>query len=188
MISLAAVEAVLIGLAGVAVGLAVAALAARVIASLGTLGRPSAFAALAGLSLALAAAMTPAWRTAREQTVAAARTVVGRSSTLPWRRLWLDVALIAAGAVAFWYSAASSYQVVLAPEGVAQAAVDYTAFLAPVCLWFGASLLATRSLGVWLAGSRALGRAAWVRLRPGSRLSSRARSQGGGARLPAPWP
>ena len=157
LISLAAVEAVLIGLAGVAVGLAVAALAARVIASLGTLApAPSAFAALAGLSLALAAAMTPAWRTAREQTVAAARTVVGRSSTLPWRWLWLDVGLIAAGAVAFWYSAASSYQVVLAPEGVAQAAVDYTAFLAPVCLWLGAGLLATRSLGIWLAGSRAL--------------------------------
>ena len=158
LISLAAVEAVLIGLAGVAVGLAVAALAARAIANLGTLApAPSAFAALAGLSLALAAAMTPAWRTAREQTVAAARTVVGRSSTLPWRWLWLDVALIAAGAVAFWYSAASSYQVVLAPEGVAQAAVDYTAFLAPVCLWLGAGLLATRSLGIWLAGSRALG-------------------------------
>jgi putative ABC transport system permease protein len=158
LISLAAVEAVLIGLAGVAVGLAVAALAARTIANLGTVGwEPSALAALTGLSLALAAVLTPAWRTAREQTVAAARTFVGRSSASLWRRLWLDVALIVAGAVAFWYSAASSYQVVLAPEGVAQAAVDYTAFLAPVCLWLGAGLLATRSLGVWLAGGRALG-------------------------------
>ena len=157
LISLAAVEAVLIGLAGVAVGLVVAALAARVIASLGTLApASSALAALAGLSLALAAVLTPAWRTAREQTVAAARAVVGRSSAPPWWRLWLDVALLATGAAAFWHSAASSYQVVLAPEGVAQAAVDYTAFLAPVCLWFGAGLLATRSLGAWLAGSRAL--------------------------------
>jgi putative ABC transport system permease protein len=47
--------------------------------------------------------------------------------------------------------------VVLAPEGVAQAAVDYTAFLAPICLWLGAGMLATRSLGVRLAGGRALG-------------------------------
>jgi putative ABC transport system permease protein len=82
--------------------------------------------------------------------------VVGRASAPLWRRLWLDVALIVAGAVAFWHSAASSYRVVLAPEGVAQAAVDYTAFLAPVCLWLGAGLLATRSLGVWLASSQAL--------------------------------
>jgi putative ABC transport system permease protein len=158
LISLAAVEAVLIGLAGAAVGLAVAALAARAAANMGTLAPLSAaLAALASLSLALAATLTPAWRTGREQTVAAARTVVGRASQPHWRRLWLDVALIAAGAVAFWYNAASSYQVVLAPEGVAQAAIDYTAFLAPVSLWLGAGLLATRSLRAWVAGSRALG-------------------------------
>jgi putative ABC transport system permease protein len=157
LVSLAAVEATLIGLAGVAIGLAVAVLAARAIANLGTLGPlPAALAALVGLSLALAAVLTPAWWTAREQTVVAARTVVGRTSAPLWRRLWLDVAFIVAGAVAFWYSAASSYQVVLAPEGVAQAAIDYTAFLAPVCLWLGAGLLATRSLGVWLAASKVL--------------------------------
>ena len=157
LVSLAAVEAALIGLAGVAIGLAVAVLAARAIANLGTLGPlPAALAALVGLSLAFAAVLTPAWWMAREQTVVAARTVVGRTSAPLWRRLWLDVAFIVAGAVAFWYSAASSYQVVLAPEGVAQAAIDYTAFLAPVCLWLGAGLLATRSLGVWLAGSKAL--------------------------------
>ena len=81
LISLAAVEAVLIGLAGVAVGLAVAALAERAIANLGTLApAPSAVAALAGLSLAFAAVLMPASRTARERTVAAARTVVGRAS------------------------------------------------------------------------------------------------------------
>jgi putative ABC transport system permease protein len=158
LISLASVEAILIGLAGVAVGLAVAALAAHAIANLGTLApTPAALATLAGLSLAIAAVLTPAWWTAPEQTVAAARTVVGRSSTPTWRWLWLDIALLAAGTIVFWYSAASSYQVVLAPEGVAQAAVDYTAFLAPVCLWLGGGLLAARSLGVWLAGSRALG-------------------------------
>jgi putative ABC transport system permease protein len=158
LISLAAVEAVLIGLAGVVVGLVVAALAARAIADLGILApAPYLLAALAGLSLALAAVLTPAWRTTREHTVAAARNVVGRGSQPPWRRLWPDLALIAAGAIAFWYSAASSYQVVLAPEGVAQAAVDYTAFLAPVCLWLGAGLLAMRSLGIWLGSHRAIG-------------------------------
>jgi putative ABC transport system permease protein len=168
LVSLTAVEALLIGLTGVAVGLAIAAMTARAIANLGMLEpAPAALAALAGLSLALAAALTPAWRTAHEQTVAAARTVVGRSPASLWRRLWLDIALIIAGAVAFWYSAASSYQVVLAPEGVAQAAVDYPAFLAPVCLWLGAGLLATRSLGVWLACSQALraGRLGWLAAR-----------------------
>jgi putative ABC transport system permease protein len=92
LISLAAVEAILIGLVGVAVALAVAALAARAFANLGTLApAPAAFAALAGLSLALAAVLMPAWRTAREQTVTHARTVVGRAFQPLWRRLWLDV-------------------------------------------------------------------------------------------------
>ena len=157
LVSLAAVEAALIGLAGVAIGLAVAVLAARAITNLGTLGPlPAALAALVGLSLALAAVLTPAWWTAREQTVVAARTVVRRTSAPLWRRLWLDVAFIVAGAVAFWYSAASSYQVVLAPEGVAQAAIDYTAFLAPVCLWLGAGSTGDAEPRVWLAGSKVL--------------------------------
>ena len=43
-----------------------------------------------------------------------------------------------------WWQAGTGYQVVLAPEGVAQASVHYEAFLAPVLLWTGASLLALR--------------------------------------------
>jgi putative ABC transport system permease protein len=154
----AAVEAALIGIAGVAAGLIVAALVAREIGDHGGLAlAPSALAGLAGLLLALTAVLAPAWRTARGVTVATARAVVGRSPTPLWRRLGFDVALLALGVFAFWRSAASSYQVVLAPEGVAQTAVDYTAFLSPICLWLGAGLLAMRTVGVWAVRGRALG-------------------------------
>ena len=42
----------------------------------------------------------------------------------------------------FWQTAASGYQIVLAPEGVAAISVDYSAFLAPLFFWLGMGLLA----------------------------------------------
>ena len=91
-------------------------------------------AALAGLLLAAAAILIPAWSDARRSTVVAARAVVGHGHTPLWQRLWLDLVLLAIAAVVFWRTASSGYQVVLAPEGVANTAVDYQAFIAPVCL------------------------------------------------------
>ncbi|MGT2465170.1 FtsX-like permease family protein [Mesorhizobium atlanticum] len=64
--------------------------------------------------------------------------------------------LLALGAAFYWHSAASGYQVVLAPEGVAAAAVDYTAFLAPLLLWVGLALLAMRLVGAVLRRGRPL--------------------------------
>jgi putative ABC transport system permease protein len=46
----------------------------------------------------------------------------------------------------------SGYEIVLAPEGVAQTSVHYEAFLAPLCLWVGAGLLWLR-LSRWTLGS-----------------------------------
>jgi putative ABC transport system permease protein len=158
--TLAAIEAVLIGGVGSALGVSAAALLARQSGSLETpvLG-PWMIAAPAGLLLALVAVLAPAWRASRELTVTAGRTIIGRTTTPLWQRLWLDLALLVVGGLAFWYSAPSSYQLVLAPEGVAQVAVDYTAFLAPICVWLGAGLLTMRMLGAWVAH----GRTFWAR-------------------------
>ncbi len=73
-----------------------------------------------------------------------------------WARGYLDLVLLALAAAFYWRSAASGYQVVLAPEGVTAAAVDYTAFLAPMMLWTGLALLAMRLVGAGLRQGRPL--------------------------------
>ena len=74
---------------------------------------------------------------------------------LPFRRRNpIDAGLLLLAAILFWRSQASGYQIVLAPEGVAQTAVDYYAFLAPLALWLGLALLAERLLDVLLDRAR----------------------------------
>jgi hypothetical protein len=45
---------------------------------------------------------------------------------------------------AFWQSASAGYEIVLAPEGDAEASVDYKAFLAPALFWLRSGLLVVR--------------------------------------------
>ena len=114
-------------------------------------------AAVAGALLALIALAGPAWWESRRTTAARAHAPVGRGGAPGWERLYLDVVLLAGGGLAFWQTASSGYQVVLAPEGVPQATVHYDAFLAPLLLWIGAALLASRLWRiVLLRGRRAL--------------------------------
>ncbi|KUM24890.1 ABC transporter permease [Mesorhizobium loti] len=100
--------------------------------------------ALFGVMLGFVALVFPAWSDARGITVAAARHVVGRAGTPLWRRLWLDILLLACAGLLFWQSASTGYQIVLAPEGVAETSVDYKAFIAPALFWLGAALLTIR--------------------------------------------
>ena len=145
---LAAVEAVMVSAGGITVGL----LAATGLARLGlpvwgdtrSLAVTASGAALVGLALGLIAILLPAWRQARTQTVTASRQSVGRKAAPLWQRLWLDVVLLALAAGFFWQSASTGYEIVLAPEGVAAASVDYKAFLAPALFWVGSGLLVVR--------------------------------------------
>jgi putative ABC transport system permease protein len=76
----------------------------------------------------------------------------GRPTSTPlWERLYADITILAVGAIVFWSVARSGYEIVLAPEGVAQTSVHYEAFLAPLCLWIGAGLLWLR-LTRWTPG------------------------------------
>jgi len=65
--------------------------------------------------------------------------------------------------VVFWQTASTGYQVVLAPEGVAQASVSYETFIAPLCLWIGLGLLTIR---VWQIVLERRGRVVVKVLRP----------------------
>jgi putative ABC transport system permease protein len=165
---LAAAEAVVVAAAGIALGLAAAAGAWPAVGgSLQTLFGSSwawvVIAVLAGAGLALYATVIPAWRLARSATVIAARVPISRNMPPLWARAYLDVALLATCAIAFWLTAKSGYQVVLAPEGVPQTSISYVAFLAPLCLWLGCALFMLRLGDAWL---RTRGRDLVVLVRP----------------------
>lgn len=158
VLRLAAAEAAVAGFGGAVLGILLGALAAHFVLGV-ALWRSAAIpllsaAVAAGLALSLAAILIPAWRDARGSTVAAARQSIGKHWTPLWARGYADLVLLALGAAFYWHSAASGYQVVLAPEGVAATAVDYTAFLAPVLLWTGLALLAVRLVGAGLQHGR----------------------------------
>jgi putative ABC transport system permease protein len=102
-------------------------------------------AALAGIAVAAAAIALPAWRDARMLTVAGQRAQVGRRDRAPWwERAYLDVLALVLAGVVYWQASRSGYNLVLAPEGVAQVSVNWYALLAPVLAWVGGGLLAYR--------------------------------------------
>ncbi len=107
-----------------------------------------------GTLLALASVLVPTLVELRGDTVAARRAMLPPSSRPLWQRVYLDVALLLLAGALFWRVASTGYQVVLAPEGVAATSVDYTAFLAPLCLWVGAGLVVLRLATRTMAGQR----------------------------------
>ena len=155
VLSLAAVEAVLVGVVGGAVGLVAAAAWANRTGSGRTVGIVAVPALWAGLALAaglVVAGLTvvlPALRDLRSRTVvdARSRTIADRSPR--WMRWGLDFALLAASLLVFRATASTGYSLVLAPEGVPSISVDYWGFLAPFLLWLGGLLLIWR-IGILL--------------------------------------
>ncbi|HEY6887929.1 MAG TPA: ABC transporter permease, partial [Solirubrobacter sp.] len=162
LLRLAVAEAALAGVVGVGLGLAAAlAIGATTFgtASFGA-GTVAAIlwaggASLAGLLVAAGAIAIPAWRDARELTVAGQRRIVGRASRAPWwQRGCVDLIALMLGGLVFWQASKGGYNLVLAPEGVAQVSVNWYALLAPVLIWLGAGLLVFRIADVSLRRGR----------------------------------
>ncbi len=156
VLGLAGTEAAAIGLLAIVLGLALAGTTAIAWLHLADLRLAIPWFALAagvGFVLAMAAFLVPAWRDAKLLTVSAARVDANQQFPL-WQRLYLDLAFIMLGAIAFWSTAKSGYEIVLAPEGVAQTSVHYEAFLAPLCLWLGLGLLSVRLYRLMLGPGR----------------------------------
>jgi putative ABC transport system permease protein len=156
LVWLAALEGTAVGLVGALIGVVLAFVVQSLLfhrfgMSLPQLGWYLATAS-AGLGLALAAILAPAWCSARQLSVAAERLVVPRTGIALWRRIHLDLLLLVVAALVFWRAGATGYQVVLAPEGVTAIAIDYTAFFAPFLFWIGGGLL------IWRFADVALGR------------------------------
>lgn len=140
--------AVIDGCLGAALGLAGSVLASRL--AFGSGARPSwgwAVGGVAlGLLLALCVELGPVARLLRGGSPsiqeAATRPVVARTPLV--LRLGLDFWLLAGSAVTFWLLARGGYQVVVVPEGVPVASVNYGALLAPALAWPGAALFCWR--------------------------------------------
>ncbi|MFE7127827.1 ABC transporter permease [Streptomyces sp. NPDC057617] len=143
LMGLAAVEAAVVGAAGTAGGLALAALVGRTVFH--TAGIPLSWALTAsavGIAVAGATVLVPARFDARRATVVSGRTVVGRRP-VPRPAWWALAAVLLAGSLAvFRATSTTNYALVLAPEGTASLSVDYWAFAGPALLWAAGAVLA----------------------------------------------
>jgi putative ABC transport system permease protein len=159
LLRLAALEGLAFGMSGVIVGFVLAWISIHWIMSLSNLS-PSTLivwatiSCIGGLLLALIATLWPAWREMHLSHVLAARQVIGRGGPLLWQQLYLDLVLLAIALFMFWRTAGIGYELILAPEGVAQVSVTYEAFIAPISLWLGGVLLATRLSNLCLERGR----------------------------------
>src|SRR5207237_1692324 len=94
------------------------------------------------------------WRDARQLTIVSARSSADRARRPLWLGAYLDLVCLVLAALIFWKTAASGYQIVLAPEGVAAISVDYWAFLSPLFFWLGMGLLGLRLTWILLTRAR----------------------------------
>jgi putative ABC transport system permease protein len=139
----------------VVIAAAVTALAGRIVTA--GAGTPAAWiwacAGLAVAALIVAAGHFAPFLTSK--TAAANLKAIGPQGVPLWRRMYLDLILLAVGIVFFVNTAAGGFQVVLAPEGVLQSSVSYDAFAGPFLLWLGGGLFVRRLAEMWLS-NRAL--------------------------------
>jgi putative ABC transport system permease protein len=155
LVRVAAVEGLAVGAIGAAAGVATGYVAARWLLdsshNAGGLSFNPAWnvgAALAGVVVAVAMLAAPAWRDARQLTVASARRILRRR----WRRpalVGIGVGLAALGAWIYYVTIRRGYTLVFAPEGVPGISVSYWALAGPVALWVAAAVL-TREVAAFV--------------------------------------
>ena len=136
------------GLLGAAVGSGGAVLANKLALGAGAHLSPVwlAAGALVGILLALGTELAPVARLLRGQspTVADGATQLAATRTPLVLRLGLDFVLLAGSGLVFWLTSQNGYKVVVVPEGVPVASVNYAALLSPALAWPGMALLIWR--------------------------------------------
>ena len=149
VLTITGAEAALTGAIGVLLGVPLSLLAIRLALS-GTAHLSlwwTVAAAVVGMLLAAATQLGPTMRAAlrpRADGISAAAARVAPTG-LPWPlRLGLDLILLTGAAVAFYLSARGGYQVVVVPEGVPVASVNYAALFGPALAWPGLALFIWR--------------------------------------------
>ena len=139
-------------LLGLALGLLAVRLAPGVELTWGTSLLQSAALALAGSLLVAGLATLLPLRALLGEEVVAARRRVARTERPPlWRRLYLDLAMLAAGLVIYRITVANGFHPVLNGEGNPALSLSLYTFLAPLLFWTGAVLLGLRLVTLALA-------------------------------------
>ena len=128
--------------------------------------------------LASLAAVLPLREQLREE-VAAGRQELQRARTPLWRRLYLDVIAILAGASV--YVVAGGVHPVLNAEGNPTVTLALTSFLAPLLFWLGGTLLLLRLVGSLSRKTGRLARTLGRILGPGGELAARSLQARSGA-------
>jgi putative ABC transport system permease protein len=100
--------------------------------------------ALAGIALALLTELRPIAGLVRGRPDPVQATQPREARSPLALRLGLDLLLLAGSGLVFWLTARGGYQVVVVPEGVPVASVNYAALLAPALAWPGLALLTWR--------------------------------------------
>ena len=150
VLRLAAVEAAAAAVLGALVGVAGAAVTARLaLGAFPAWGATTlvwtAVAVLAGVALAFTAVLVPARRDLGAVAVTSARSSVARDPARPlWARWGVDLLVLAVALVIFWVTSRTGYALVLAPEGVPTLSVSYWAFAGPALLWLACAMIAWR--------------------------------------------
>ena len=166
VIGLVGGETVTTALAGVALGLPLALLAVHAALPTGTAVSVGwmVVASVTGLVLAAATQVVPVVRAASRLRTEPVTQAVARVPSVrqPWPlRAGLDAILLGVAAIVTVLSARGGYHVVVVPEGVPVASVNYAALLGPALAWPGLVLLAWRATAFVLArlsGETARGR------------------------------
>ena len=166
LVRIALSEAILVSVLGGMVGLVGALIIGRTAFGATNFGGTTATAVgwilaacITGLVIALTAIALPAWRDARQLTVAASRQTVGRRHDPRWQRYGLDVIALLTSLLMFWLTSRNGFKLVLAVEGVSTISVNYWAFAGPALLWLAAGLLTWRIANLVLKhGRRSLAR------------------------------
>jgi putative ABC transport system permease protein len=167
LLTLAGVEAVVLGvLAGVAgAALALGAVTALISGGVGlTTGRALATAA-ACIALAIAgaaAARIGASADVLRTSAAAGRRGTRREGKPLWQRLYLDWIALALSGLIYWLTARTGFSAVVNPDSNPTLSLSVYMFFAPALLWIGSTLLLVRLRGrglTWLAHRMTGGRA-----------------------------
>lgn len=123
--------------------------------------------------LATLAAIMPLRAQVSEE-IAAGRQELRRSRPPLWRRLFLDLAAIAAGIGVYILAAGAGVHPVLSAEGNPTVTLALTSFVAPLLFWAGGSLLLLRVVDALLRRSSPLARILRRFLGAGGELAGRA--------------
>jgi putative ABC transport system permease protein len=144
-------------LLGLALGLLAVRLAPGVEVTFGASLAQSAALALAGSLLVAAVATLMPLRALLGEEVVDARRRVARTERAPlWSRLYLDLAMLAAGVVIYRITVANGFHPVLNGEGNPTLSLSLYTFLAPLLFWTGAVLFGLRLVTLALARLRPL--------------------------------